>query len=145
MYHSTKIKFSPMSSFLKAPIILFLPYTPEEAPRHHFPNHCTPRPAKGLPTIKQINNTSRRNPRHPKMTKIYILFLEIESCLLQSISCLSWSWPFKAVFLKYIACYSHYCTGLIATNIQHFLVLLLSDSFMNVVNCIVIFSSLTRS
>jgi hypothetical protein len=45
------------------------PNTPKDANRHHLPNRSTPRPSRFPPTSKQVNNSSRHNPRHTKTIK----------------------------------------------------------------------------
>lgn len=66
-----KDKISPcdLSLSSKVFIIPLPPHTPKEARKHHFPNRTTPWPARGLPTVIQLNNTSRHNRGQPKRLK----------------------------------------------------------------------------
>jgi hypothetical protein len=49
--------------------IFFFPNTPKDANRHYLPNRSTHRPSRLPPTSKQVNNSSRHNPRHTKTIK----------------------------------------------------------------------------
>jgi hypothetical protein len=68
----TKLKYLPLSTpfqILETSKISFFPNTPKDANRHHLPNRSTPRPSRFPPTSKQVNNSSRHNPRHTKTIK----------------------------------------------------------------------------
>jgi hypothetical protein len=56
---------------LETSIISFFSKTPQKTRRHHL-SHNTVRAITSPPTSKQVNYSSRNNPRQPQMTKKYI-------------------------------------------------------------------------
>jgi hypothetical protein len=69
-YEKTKLKYPPWNSpNIETPKIYFLPNTPQNGNWHHLPNHNTHRPSRLPPASKQVDNSSRHNPRHTKTSK----------------------------------------------------------------------------
>lgn len=67
--NEAKISFMELSKSSKHLRFLSFQRHKKNANSHHLPNRGTPRPSKLLPTGKQVENSSRHDPRHTKSSK----------------------------------------------------------------------------
>jgi hypothetical protein len=70
VYEKMKLKYPPWNSPNPQKHLRFLSFqTLKNVDWHHLPNRSTSRPSRLPPTSKQVDNSSRHNPRHTKTSK----------------------------------------------------------------------------